>query len=263
MTGHNWIEIVDRQGWRKEFALQKRLTHIGSEAGNDIVLEGWRGGGVAQRHLQLIAAPGAGGLYRAINLSESDVALGDGGTQLLRPRSTAEIGHGDRIRLGDFLLVFHLAGAPEAAQAVPVAHEDECADALPLSGDFERDRAAPHIGLNLSLPDPRLHPGQPVNGVVTVCNKGDAPGAQFQLEVAGLDPDSYEIWPGLILFPNVEKGVDLRLHHPRRPEPPAGQHRIQVRASAPEAYPGEVAIVSGTIQILPYYHHSLSLVRED
>jgi len=41
---------------------------------------------------------------------------------------------------------------------------------------------------------------------------------------------------------------------------PAGEHRIAIHASAPEAYPGEVVTVSQTLRILPFYHHTLRLL---
>jgi len=81
------------------------------------------------------------------------------------------------------------------------------------------------------------------------------------LTVEGLDDDCYEIGPGPILFPGVSKEVRLRLHHPRRPQPPAGPHQICVRATADE-YPGEEAVVTQKIRIMPFYSHELRLLEE-
>lgn len=273
MNQQNRVEIVDGNGWRKEFPLDKNLLHIGSDARNDVVLEPWRGTGVAQRNLQLIAIPGEEMRYRAVNLSDQNVLLGPEGDQTLAPRSMVEIGSGDQIRLGDFTLVFRLGGA-EAGAAVPVP-----ARSVPRAGlsgarargarspgpgdDLIEDEPSNIIGLKLSLPSTFLEPDHPLEGIVTVHNMGNQPGVQFRLELQGLDDDCYEIGPGPVLFPNVEKGVFLRLNHPRRPEPPAGLHRIRVRATAPDAYPGERASVSQEIEFLPYYHHSVSLVAID
>ena len=51
------VEVVDRDGWRKAFPLEKHIVHIGSDPRNDVVLDSRRGAGVAARHLQLIALP--------------------------------------------------------------------------------------------------------------------------------------------------------------------------------------------------------------
>lgn len=257
------VEITDREGWRKVFPLSKSLVHIGSDPRSDVVLETWRGGGVSARHLQLIAAPGQALSYRAVNLGESDVRLEGSGGRLLKPRSAAEIGDGERVRLGDFLLVFRLSGAVVAAAPRPapapkaVAAATSAATARPSV-----EEASSVIGLNLFLPETALSPERPLDGSVSVQNLGDRPGVQFKLELEGLDADCHEIGPGPILFPGVAKDVRLRLHHSRRPQPAAGPHQIRVRATSDE-YPGEVVSVLQEIQILPFYNHELSLVVED
>ena len=91
-------------------------------------------------------------------------------------------------------------------------------------------------------------------------NQGNMPGAQMRLELEGLPSEYFEMGPGPLLFPNAEKDVLLRLEHPRKPDPPAGEYRITIRATAPNAYPEQSAQVSKTIQILPYYRHELQFV---
>jgi hypothetical protein len=280
MNAGNKVEITDKDGWHKEFPLHRPLIHVGSDPRNDIVLETVRGAGVAARHLQLIAMPG-GKSYRAINLDEGNVLLGEAGDRSLAPRSVIEIGDGECVRLGQFSLVFHLgegtaaAPQPEPAQAVPVAVARPSAvaaerrapaaaagrQAAAVTVDTEKASAA--IGLRLSLPPAALDPECPLEGVVAVRNLGKEPGVQFKLKVEGLDPDCYEIGPGPILFPDVEKGVYLRLHHPRRPGLAAGRHEICICATAPDAYPGESVTVCREIEVLPYFKHALSLEPVD
>jgi len=272
MNQQGSVEIVDGNGWRKQFSLEKNLIYIGSAAGNDIVLDRSRGGGVAQRHLQLIALPGEELRYRAVNLGTADILLGQDGSQVLAPRSTAEIGHAERIKLGDFSFVFHLSGQavpvapaalaglePPAAESHLVVPPPGAAAIVPPAA-FDQAEVSDVIGLQLSLPSGALVPDRPLEGVVTVRNLGKEPGVQFKLAVQGLDPDYYEIGPGPILFPNVEKGVFLRLDHSRKAEPPAGRHQIAIRASAPEAYPEESAVVTQEIEIAPYHKHTVNLI---
>ena len=54
----------------------------------------------------------------------------------------------------------------------------------------------------------------------------------------------------------------MRLLHPLAPTPEAGQCHIRIRASAPDAYPGESTTLSQVIRIQPFYSHSLRLLPE-
>jgi hypothetical protein len=285
MNAGSSVEITDRDGWCRIFPLEKPLIHIGSDPRSDIVLQSGRGGGVAARHLQLITIPGHG--YRAINLGEENVLLGESGDKALAPHSVIDIADGECFRLGEFRLTFRLGGAlgtadeaagvvprprPVAAArpvaAVPAARAPAPAAPRPVpraqtSETIETERVSAAIGLKLSLPQAALDPECPLEGVVTVRNLGREPGVQFRLEVHGLDADCYEIGPGPILFPDVEKAVYLRLYHPRRPGLTAGRHEIRISAAAPEAYPGESVTVTRQIEVLPYYKHVLSLVPVD
>jgi hypothetical protein len=274
MGPSNILEVTDRDGWRKEFPLQKPLLHIGSDAKNDIVLEGRRGGGAAPRHLQLIALPGSAAGYRVINLSDREVAIGESGDRFCLPRSAMDIADGDCLHLGDFTLVFRLSTAGAAAPVpttraapTPTGLGSKKAATKPAAATEPEaigvEKSSTHIGLKLSLPQMAVEPEQPLEGMITVRNLGSEPGVQFRLEVEGLDPDWYEIGPGPILFPNVEKGVYFRLHHPRGPGLEAGRHQIQIRTTAPDAYPGEEVSVSREIEILPFYRHTLALVAVD
>src|SRR5690606_37645038 len=137
-----------------------------------------------------------------------------------------------------------VAAIPTPAQRVPLA---------PAATAISAERTSAGIGVRLSLSHATLAPEVPLEGSIAVRNLGNEPGVQFRLEVAGLQPDCYDLGPGPILFPGVEKSVFIRLYHPLRPEPHAGRHIIQVRVTAPEAYPGESVLVSQEIDIVPYY----------
>jgi hypothetical protein len=266
MNPGNRVEIVDRDGWRKEFPLEKPLIYIGSDAGNEIPLHVSRGGGVAPRHLQLIALPGDRPGYRAINLGDTDVVLGDEVDRSLAPRSATEITDGARFQVGDFTLLFRLGGAwaegPPREGARPAA-SSAVAPAVQPSAAPAGQRTSASIGLRLSLPRSVVDPDSPLEGIVAVRNLGNEPGVQFRLEVDGLEPDWYEIGSGPILFPNVEKGVRLRIRHPRGPGILAGRREISICCTAPEAYPGESVTVAHVLEILPFYHHELRLISTD
>jgi hypothetical protein len=257
MDQGNWVEVIDREGWCQDFPLQKAIVYIGSDARNDVVLPPARGTGVAARHLQLVASAGEPATYRAVNLASTEIGVGEAGDGVLRPRDATNVRNGEHLLVGEYRLIFHLlAGAVGLFEprSGPRAH-------TALQGDARTGSGA--IGLTLALEQSKLDPECPLEGTLTVQNLGNMPGVQFKLELEGLEPDWYELGPGPILFPKVEKGVHLRLTHPRGPGIPAGEHEIRIRATAPDAYPGQTATVSKKIDILPYYDHSLRLYAED
>jgi hypothetical protein len=271
MTPGNHVEIIDRDGWRKEFPVDKPLVHLGSDARNDIVLSPAHGEGVAARHVQLLAMPGKPGAYRAINLASTDVPLGREGGRSLAPRSILDLADGEHLQLGEFAVIFHL-GEPERAERGSTTNEADPAQrdrrtAVPVTSPAvapaENQRESAAIGLRVSFPQATVEPDRPLEGIIALRNLGSEPGAQFRLSVEGLDPDFYEIGPGPILFPNVEKGVYLRIRHPCGPEILSGQRQISIEATAPEAYPGESVTVVQVLHFLPFYAHKIRLTAVD
>jgi hypothetical protein len=279
------IRVIDKDGWRKTFRPQKAIIHIGSAPSNDVVLESWRGEGLAPRHLQLIALPEG---YRLVNLGDSDISLGGADGRVISPRSVADVGPGDMITVGDFTFAFgEQESQPVATPAQPPVVErpvsaspvDEPAPPSPPSPPRSVEEPQPDlaegeevvepesqsdvIGLDFLLPQTELTPGRPLEGTVMVSNRGEQTGVQFKLRVTGLGSEHYEIGPGPILFPNAEREVPLRLHHPQTSRPPAGPHRVTVHATAPTEYPGERATASQTVQIEPFYRHTLRLTIDD
>jgi predicted component of type VI protein secretion system len=235
----NVIEVTDKAGWSKVFTLQKTIAYIGADARNDIVLDPDRGTGVSPRHLQLISVANG---FRMINMGDAEVRLGANAERVVAPRAFLEITAGDRVQVGDFILVVQ-GGASGGSL-----------------GGRDADGNSKSIGLTMQLAQTRLDVDKPLQGSVVVRNWGIKAGVQFTLEVDGLDPACLEIGPGPLLFPNAEKEVIFKVHHPRAAKPPAGDYRIRIRATAPSAYPGESAVVSQVIQLLPFYSHKLRVV---
>lgn len=261
MDSHARLEVTDGTGWHTEFPLEKSLVHIGSDPRNDIVLPVGRGSGVAPRHAQLVSVQDDRTAYRLINLGSTDILLDalsspSPASHPLAPRSTADMADGTRFRLGGFTIVYRLGAAAIARRsgAAPVP----AGDAQRIrQGGAASEGTSEDIGLELYLPRTVLDLERPIEGTITVRNLGNKPGVQFRLELQGLEADSYDMGLGPILFPNAENEVLLRLHHSRKPFPPAGEHQIQIRALAPEAYPGQCATVSQIIRIPPSYRHEL------
>jgi hypothetical protein len=290
---YTMIEIIDKDGWRKAFRLGKTITHVGSAPHNDIVLENWRGSGVEPRHLQLIALPQG---YRLVNLGSASISLIDSDT-VIPSRSSAQVDAGAIIRVGEFTLTFYEEARTAAPSPLPVPRRETGGEGQAARPSFPLPQPSPQvgrgapakdeahtvpapqpstlaeevappkpstsdvIGVDLSLSGTELGPNSPIEGVIKVRNLGDQTGVQFKLAVEGLAAENYSIGPGPILFPNAEREVPLRLYHPQKPDPLAGEHRIQIHATAPNEYPGERATASQVIQILPFYRHRLRILN--
>lgn len=275
MAQRGTVEVIDKGGWSRSFPLNKNIIHIGSDARNDIVIETWHGTGLAARHLQLVPSPTSSLGYRLVNMGTIEVLLGSNGERSLPPRAAIDLADGDIVSLGELTFIFHGegSGAPSAASvanaaaagvvAATAAQPSAANRAAPVAGMATATVAAARkgnpIGLSLTLSQALLAPGQPIDGAITIKNQGDKTGVQFKIEVEGFDSDSYELGPAPILFPDVEKQVLFRLRHPQKPNPSAGDRRLTIRVTAPNAYPGEVATVSQVIQVASYIKHSLSL----
>ena len=243
MNEGKYLEIIDRDGWRKHFPLRGRIAHVGSAPGNSVALDVKRGSGVSSRHLQFIF-PEAGGC-RLVNLGDTEVIVNaEEGETKLRPHFTCSIIDGQRLEVGDFTLILHL---PVPKNDGVVKHPQ------PVKGRS--------IDLRINLPEVQLIPSRPIEGAVIVRNAGDQPGVQFHLTMEGLPADCCEFGPAPLLFPNAEKSVSLRISHPHGPTLTAGKHHLTIRATAPTAYPGERAEITQQIEVAPFYAHKLELER--
>ena len=240
MADESSIEIINKYGWRKDFIIEKPIVLIGRDDRNDIVLNDGLESSVDARHAQMVPSTTGNQGMRLINLSTSDIVVtpksGQNGpvTLPVAPRAAAEIGNGDQIKMGEFTLVYH--------------------------GGEQRSEVK---RLSIDMPSTDLTLDQPLTGTLTIHYLGAKPAVQFKIELVGLDSDCYEIGPGPVLFPDAEKGVAFRLFHPKRPKPPAGEHRITFRVTAPAAYPGESATISKEIMIAPYFQHRTRVVVMD
>lgn len=246
MSQDSTLEVINKEGWRKEYPLQKNIVYIGSASTNDITLESLHGAGVAPMHVQLIASGNGKVGYKLINLSDSAISLGTAGDSALPPRGVLDMTDGQMFVLGDFTLVFRGNGRPQP--------DSGSRPAVAAYGD-----GSPHIGLTLSMPYTRLAPHQSIEGMVTVTNQGEKTGVGFDLQLEGLDPDCFDIAPGPLLSSGAQKNVVFRVHH-RGIKPLAGDWQITIRATAPKGYPGEQAVVSQVIQVLPFYRHRIQLL---
>ncbi len=238
MSDDRKLEVIDPNGWRKEYPLEKTVIFIGSDPASDIPLRVDPGAGIAARHLQLIAVPDVG--YRLVNLGESGVLVGAAGDREITPRASAELTEGEQIKIGEFILIVRGEVWSSGGAAGPASRSK-------------------NIGLSLTLPKSELAPHETLEGIVTVFNLGDFSGAQFDLDLAGFDSDCFELEPGPLLSSGADKEVLFRLYHLGH-KPLAGDVNLTIRAMAPKAYPAEQISVSRLVRVLPYYSYQLALI---
>ena len=249
------IDVINRDGWRREFPVTKSIIHVGSDPNNDIVLDPAYGAGVSPRHLIPVAGSST---FRAVNMSAENLVLDEAGLQVVAPHTFVDLAPGQQVKLGEFTLIVKDSGA------APVAAAAGSNNSIPSMGSPFASHSHPlstsHvINVQLNLPNSKLTPSNDLNGSVTIINAGDQTGVQFNIAIEGLDSEFYEIGPGPILFPGAEKDVVFRISHSRKPQPAAGQHEILVHVTAPGAYPGETVTVSQILEIQPYYNHRVKM----
>lgn len=241
----------------REYTIEKAIFFIGSDPGNDIVLTGTLEQGIYPRHIQVIAVDRGG--YRMVNLGLANLTQAE---QTIEPRTSVNLTLGVPIQLGPYHVTITDAEAVGSSGLGYATAPIE--PAMAVSDDEPRRTArGKSMAMTISLSHTLLSMDEPIEGTITLRNLGSQPGVQFQLELEGLEPGSYELGPGPILFPNAEKSTFLRLRHPQKPFPVAGDHRFSVTAIAPEDYPDERAVVVQTIKILPFYKHKLRLLVEE
>ncbi|MCB0208261.1 MAG: hypothetical protein KDJ52_02960 [Anaerolineae bacterium] len=247
MTQQNhWLEIIDKDGWQKDQPLEKRIVFIGSDPSNDICLLGDRGMGVAPRHIQLILNQTG---YNLVNLSEENVIVHTPGVQLILPHRAMNVTDGYSILLGNYTLTLRSGkgGWINTNQTTT----------RPVIVDAENSEQK--IALEIILPTTQLAPHKQLNGIVIVRNLGEVSGAKINLELRGVDPECYHLDSGPLLSSGAEQKVHFHLNHLGH-LPTAGPLEIEIEASALKAYPKALpASASQTVEVLPYYNHTLTL----
>jgi hypothetical protein len=224
------LEVINREGWSKEYLLQRSLVYVGSQPGSDIYLPQPE---VAPRHIQLVPSPVNRAGYRLINFSSAPLNLRESGgaSRAVPPRATAELSDGDTVTLAGYELVFRSGQVQSAA-----------------------------IQARVELAGTRLELDRPLEGSLYVRNTGDKAGVQFEVQVQGFDTHFVQIDPGPVLFPGVEKRVAFQLTHPRQSTPLAGDYTLTLVVTAPGIYPGESAIVSANFAVAPFFAHTVRFI---
>ncbi len=233
------LSITDKDGWKREFTLERGIAFVGTDPRCDVVLDGTRGGGILARHAQLI---GAEDQRRLVNLSEQTIGL-DGDPLPLPPRGVTEVSPGSVFTIGDWRI-----------------------EVLGEGGQLSRRNQVPgsaHIGARLVLPTTTLAPGQPIDGRILVKNSGEETAVQFRVELNGFPAHCLEMANPPMLFPGAAKDLALRVMHPGDATLPAGDHELTVRVTAPYAYPGEAAISTAHIRVQPNFAHQLRVLRTE
>ncbi len=256
MSRQHQLEVINREGWRRTFLLEKIRTLIGNNSAhnNDIDLSQEDGDpDTAPWRVQLIFTTSNGMRCQLINLAEQEVFYGptvETINQSLSSRAVTDLADRYAFRLGEFTLVLRLAHAIKA-------------DDNATNSDDTDPIGEKNIGLRfVEMSSNELEPGKSLEGSVIVQNLGEKSGVQFNLTLEGLDAGYYSISRGPVVASGSEKAVSFQLHHEGK-IPLAGNRRITIRATAPKDYPNEEVSDSAEIKVLPYYNHSVTILSPD
>ena len=239
MSNYGTINVRDKKGWSKSFPLEKALTLIGSAPVNDIVLSNEYGGGVASVHLQLISAHTGINRFRLVSLVNEPILIklsNARGIDQIRSKGSYFLEDGDSISVGDFQITFYLQS----------------------DNGIKIEKKSQNIGLKLEMPSNNLRSNSKLTGLLTLTNYGPDKRCQFEVDIAGLPADCYQIDPAPLLYPGGEEKLEIRFFH-QQIRPQSGECAIQIHAYATNAYPTEEVIIPIVLDIEPVYKFSVDL----
>ncbi len=230
------IEVVDKEGRRSRYLEQRNMLFIGCDSDEKIHVEPdyrvgekvWYVQATAQPNYCLLVNMGVDPIQFAPDSAEA-------GDSQFRPQDTKQIVYGQTIRANGCSLTFH------------------------------RKRISKSIEVDLFLPAQELirsHTKEtPLEGIITLHNKGEKTKVQFQLEVKieGLPDKAYHLdSPHPKLVHVRERQVNLYLYHPPNGLATAGYYRIDVTVKANE-YPDQVAADFQQVYVRPFYDYQFEI----
>jgi hypothetical protein len=216
---------------------------------------------------------------RVVNMSKIGVEITAGGqTTTLAPAKMQVIGMDSLLKIGEFQLQLRSAyslpfpAAPNGnghSEPVPPLHT-QFVPAVTTRAVLEKPMAAPRVaapppvfgpgpvGLAARLTRSTLTRTEPAEAIVTVANRGERTAVQIRLQVDGLPSHCFEVPPLPLLFPGAEKTLVITFTHPETVLK-AGTHPLRFTAVAPEAYPGEQAVVQQSLSVPAHFAHTVTL----
>jgi hypothetical protein len=229
------LTILEENGFKKQFEIEKAVTRIGSASANDVQL---RSDLVSPFHLQILHTREAPDRCKVVNLAtEAATVIRNGQEHSLSPYAADEISAGDELRLKGFRIQFEL---PMTSGVISTSSQ---------------------ISAALILPEPVMRPNTTLVGRITLKNQGDQHSCQFQIEISGLPEDCYQIDPIPLMYPGAHEEVNIRFFH-RKTYPHAGSQSVTLSVTAPDDYPGEQVSIQQGIYVMPVLEQSL-LILDD
>jgi len=73
MISKHRLEVIDPDGWQKEYNIEQAIVYIGAAQDNDLVLQDGEKRGVSAHHLHLIPSATNSQEARLINLGDTEV----------------------------------------------------------------------------------------------------------------------------------------------------------------------------------------------
>ena len=227
-TKINTIEIIDAAG-RRMMQVNRGVIFLQSDDGR--VLNVVNSFGAVRKGTWCVQAMAQANACFVVNLSPKGLTVGGGSIpKIINPQSGERVTYGHEVEIDNFKLTFH------------------------------RKRISRFMELDLYFPPELTHihtPDNPLEGKITLHNKGDEPRVQFQItEIGGIETGAYDIdslQPTLVH--TRERAIRFSIFHPPGNPIPSGYYNIAIYAKA-DKYPEEIADFQ-EIYVSPFYDHSL------
>ncbi len=226
------VVLTNEQGWQKRFPLAEGIFVAGSASDARIQLSA--GEGIAPYHLQLVNSPREASL-RLVNLSPWALLIKSGAQELqVDSGGLRDVFDGEVVYLDTLSMQFEIHKQPAQVEVVK-----------------EENRNV--IGLRMVLSGQVLYPGGTLTGVLYLRNLGTE-ACQFDIDLAGLPPECYEISPPALIHAGGEESTEVRFFH-RKTAPAPGVHTFDLRVCAPDTYPGRELTVRQSLKVIPCYDY--------
>lgn len=234
------VVLTNEQGWQKRFPLEEGVFVVGSAADARIRLPA--GEVISPYHLQLVNSSREASM-RLVNLSPWALPLKSGAQDVrVEPGQLRDVFDGETIYLDTLTMQFEIR--KQVVQAEVVQEENHSV-----------------IGLRMVLSGQVLYPGGTLVGSLYLRNLGTE-ACQFDVELEGLPPACYEIFPPALIHAGGEESTEIHFFH-RGVAPTPGVHTIDLRVSAPETYPGRELTIRQSLKVMPCYDYQFDFDRPE
>lgn len=238
------VEITGPDGQRQDYLAQKTMLFISADANGTLDVrpeprpgeKSWQIQAIARSGNCLLANVGQKSIQFQSLRNGSENSQLEAKPKICVPGSVSPVPYGQPIALDGAVITFH------------------------------RRRVSESLAVDFLLPEPKLRPTHtpdtPLEGLITLSNRGSQTHVQFHVTVqaAGLPDGACHVEaPHPRLAFTRHRTLRFFIYHPAGVRPlPAGSYCLELQLQANE-YPGETAADFQEVDICPFYAYDLQL----